>query len=163
MDNDSLFQKRSKKTYKAASERRQEKKEKHKDKILLPEVNGIVKGCRKPGYFSKKSRNSVHRRFRNNIAGLYGQHQNSWVKTCKVCNPGLDFILGYQPDTNWINKFGAKGLLSRDPLFNALIQQRYNQRLNITAQVITFRDLNIDINLDKTFAKNILNCIRILR
>jgi cell surface protein SprA len=34
-----------------------------------------------------------------------------------------------------------------------MIQQRFNQRLNITAQVSPVRDLNIDINLDKTFEK----------
>ena len=67
--------------------------------------------------------------------------------------PGFDFIFGYQPDTTWINKFGDKGLLSRDTLLSALIQQRYSQRLNITAQVSPFRDLNIDINLDKSFSK----------
>src|SRR4029077_687649 len=48
-------------------------------------------------------------------------------------DPGFDFIFGYQPDTSWINQFGAQGMLSRDPLVSAMIQQRYNQRLNITA------------------------------
>jgi len=67
--------------------------------------------------------------------------------------PGFGYIFGYQPDTNWINNFGAKGLLSRDSLVSAMIQQRYNQRLNITAQISPFRDFNIDVNLDKTYDK----------
>lgn len=67
--------------------------------------------------------------------------------------PGFDFIFGYQPDTSWINRFGARGLLSTDTLVSAMIQQRYNQRLNITAQLSPFRDFNIDVNLDKTFDK----------
>ncbi|MFN4893080.1 MAG: cell surface protein SprA [Bacteroidota bacterium] len=67
--------------------------------------------------------------------------------------PGFGYIFGYQPDTSWINRFGAKGLLSRDSLVSAMIQQRYNQRLNLTAQVTPFRDFNIDLNLDKTFDK----------
>jgi cell surface protein SprA len=67
--------------------------------------------------------------------------------------PGFPFVFGYQPDTSWINRFGARGLLSRDSLVSEMIQQRYNQRLNITAQVSPFRDFNIDINLDKTFDK----------
>ncbi len=71
----------------------------------------------------------------------------------KSREPGFGYIFGYQPDTSWINRFGAKGLLSRDSLVSALIQQRYNQRLNITAQVSPFRDFNIDVNLDKTFDK----------
>lgn len=68
--------------------------------------------------------------------------------------PGFNFLFGYQPDTNWINRFGAKGLLTRDSLFNSLIQQRYNQRLTITAQVSPLRDLNIDLSLDKTYDKH---------
>ncbi|HWR33236.1 MAG TPA: cell surface protein SprA [Chitinophagaceae bacterium] len=71
----------------------------------------------------------------------------------KSREPGFGYIFGYQPDTSWINRFGAKGLLSRDSLVSELIRQRYNQRLNITAQVSPFRDFNIDINLDKTFDK----------
>ncbi len=67
--------------------------------------------------------------------------------------PGFGFVFGYQPDTSWINRMGAKGLLSHDSLVNALIQQRYNQRLNVTAQLSPWRDLTIDINLDKTFDK----------
>ncbi|MDP9230766.1 MAG: cell surface protein SprA, partial [Bacteroidota bacterium] len=67
--------------------------------------------------------------------------------------PGFGFIFGGQPDTNKINNFGARGLLTRDPIFNELIQQRYNQKLSITAQLTPIRDLNIDVNLDKTFDK----------
>jgi cell surface protein SprA len=72
----------------------------------------------------------------------------------KSHEPGFNFIFGYQPDTNWINRFGTKGLLTHDSLFNSLIQQRYNQRLTVTAQISPFRDMNIDLNLDKNFSKN---------
>jgi cell surface protein SprA len=71
----------------------------------------------------------------------------------KSREPGFGFIFGYQPDTNWINNMGAKGLLSTDPRVTAMIQQRYNERLNLTAQVSPFRDFNIDLNLDKSFSK----------
>ena len=30
----------------------------------------------------------------------------------KSRQPGFGYIFGYQPDTSWINRFGAKGLLS---------------------------------------------------
>ena len=67
--------------------------------------------------------------------------------------PGWKYIMGYQPDTSDINNLGSRGLLTRDSLFNQLIQQRFNQKLNITAQISPFRDLNIDVNFDKTFDK----------
>ncbi|HTM94090.1 MAG TPA: cell surface protein SprA, partial [Flavisolibacter sp.] len=69
-------------------------------------------------------------------------------------NPGWRYALGYQPDTNAINRFGAKGLLTRSEIFNQLIQQRYNQHITLTAQVSPIRDLNIDITLDRSFDKN---------
>lgn len=78
---------------------------------------------------------------------VLGQNFNSM-------QPGFGFLLGYQPDTSWINQKGNKGLLTHDPIFNALIQQRYDQRLNLTAQVSPIRDFNIDLNMDKTFNKN---------
>lgn len=71
----------------------------------------------------------------------------------KSGQPGFRYIFGYQPDTSWINNFGLKGLMSTDTLVSKMIQQRYNQRLNLTAQVSPFRDFNIDVNLDKTFDK----------
>lgn len=68
--------------------------------------------------------------------------------------PGWKYAFGYQPDTTDINNFGAIGLLTHDSLFNALIQQRYNQRINLTAQISPFSDLNIDVTLDRMFEKN---------
>ncbi|SHF48989.1 cell surface protein SprA [Cnuella takakiae] len=68
-------------------------------------------------------------------------------------NPNWKYIMGYQPDTSDINRFGQQGLLTRSALFNALIQQRYSQKLNITAQLSPIRDLNIDVNIDKTYEK----------
>jgi len=69
-------------------------------------------------------------------------------------SPGWRYIFGYQPDTSEINKLGQRGLLTRSQLFNELIQQRYNQKLTITAQFQPIRDLTIDVNLDKSFEKN---------
>lgn len=72
----------------------------------------------------------------------------------KSGEPGYGFIFGRQPDTSWINKFGAKGLLSLDTMVSSLIQQRYNQHLNVTAELAPIRDLTITLTLDKMFSKN---------
>ncbi len=69
-------------------------------------------------------------------------------------NPGWKYVFGYQPDTSDINELGRRGVLTHDSLFNALIQQRYNQHIGLTAQVSPLRDLNIDITFDKTYDKN---------
>ena len=70
-------------------------------------------------------------------------------------NPGWKYsLLGYQPDTTDINNLAAKGILSSDSLFNALIQQRYTQSISFTAQVTPIRDLTIDVTLNKSFTKD---------
>ncbi len=75
-----------------------------------------------------------------------GQNWNSMA-------PGLDFVMGRQPDTNWLNNAARKGLITKDPLFNNLFTQSFDQRLTLTAQLEPVRDLNISINLSKTFNK----------
>ncbi len=67
--------------------------------------------------------------------------------------PGWGFVFGQQPDTGFVNNFAQKGLITNNPLFNNLNRQDFNQRLNLTAQLVPVRDLIIDVNLDKTFGK----------
>ncbi len=79
--------------------------------------------------------------------GFFGQNFKSMA-------PGWDFVMGRQPDTNWLNTKAAAGLITRDSNFNALFQQNFDQRLTFTAQLEPVRDLNISINISKTFTKN---------
>lgn len=67
--------------------------------------------------------------------------------------PGLDYVFGKQPDSNWLNKKAAQGLITRDSTFNFLFRQSFEQRFSISAQLEPVRELVIDINLDKTFTK----------
>ncbi len=72
----------------------------------------------------------------------------------KSMAPGVDFILGRQPDTNWLNRAATKGLITKDSNFNALFTQTFDQRLTLSAQLEPVRDLTITVNLSKTFNKN---------
>jgi cell surface protein SprA len=78
---------------------------------------------------------------------FFGQNWNSM-------SPGLDFIMGKQPNQAWLDNIGKKGLITKDPLLNNLFIQSYEQKLNLTAQVEPVRDLIIDLNLDKSLSKN---------
>jgi cell surface protein SprA len=68
--------------------------------------------------------------------------------------PGFDYILGKQPDTNYLNDFAKRNLVTKDPLFNQLFAQGFDQKFNIQAQLEPFKEFMIDVNLDKTFTKN---------
>jgi cell surface protein SprA len=67
--------------------------------------------------------------------------------------PGLDFVFGRQPDSNWLKDAASRGLITSDPILNNLFRQTYDQRLSINAQVEPVRDLIIDLNMDKSLNK----------
>ncbi|MFC0771837.1 T9SS outer membrane translocon Sov/SprA [Terrimonas alba] len=134
-------------------EREERRKLKEQRRNELPELNGIVRAVGGIATSLKRVGIQYNEDFGTTLPG-YMDSTKVLGQNLKSGEPGFGFIFGYQPDTNWINRFGAKGLLSRDSLVSAMIQQRYSQRLNITAQVSPFRDLNIDLNLDKSFSKN---------
>ena len=68
--------------------------------------------------------------------------------------PGLDYVLGRQPDLAWLNNAAKKGLITKDSNFSTLFQQSFDQRILLTAQIEPIRDLTISLNLNKTFSKN---------
>jgi cell surface protein SprA len=132
--------------------RKIKKVKERKDPNILPEVSGAVKFVAGLATSLKRAGIQYTEDFGTTLPG-YMDSTRILGSNYKSGQPGFNYIFGYQPDTNWINRFAAKGLLSSDTLVSAMIQQRYNQRLNITAQVSPFRDFNIDINIDKTFDK----------
>jgi cell surface protein SprA len=79
--------------------------------------------------------------------GYLGENQ-------KTNQPGLAYIFGKQPDSNWLNQKAREGVITRDTLFNLLYTQDYQQQLNLTAQLEPLREFNIDVNIQKTFSKN---------
>ena len=152
LNNDSLSRKEARKLLKL--KRKQARLERRARKAnTLPEVKGITKGVARLAT-SLKRVGIQYTETSGTLLPGYLDSTRVLGQNWKSMQPGMDFILGRQVDTNWINRKGAEGLLSKDPIFNSLIQQRYDQRLNITAQVSPIRDFNIDLNLDKTFAKN---------
>ena len=80
----------------------------------------------------------------------------------KSMAPGFDFILGYQPDTNWLNKKAAQGLITKDTNFNYLFQQAFNQRFTLSGQLEPVRDLIITVNMTKSFNKTFNETFRFI-
>ena len=71
----------------------------------------------------------------------------------KSMEPGLGYVFGKQPDTAWLNRKAAKGLITRDSTFNQLFNQNIDQHFKFTAQLEPLRELKIDLNIDKSFTK----------
>lgn len=72
----------------------------------------------------------------------------------KSMQPGLGFVFGKQPDANWLNNAARNGVITKDSLFNTILQQQFTQRLTLTAQIEPVRDLTISLNVNKTFSKD---------
>ncbi len=92
----------------------------------------------------------------NSATTLYGYTDSTkhMGMNFKSNAPGLGFVFGQQPDTNFVNNLAKRGLLTGDSTFNYLNKQDFNQKLGINAQLIPIRDLTIDVNLDKSFGKS---------
>ncbi|PWT96278.1 MAG: cell surface protein SprA [Bacteroidetes bacterium] len=123
-----------------------------KDPNKLPELNGFERTIGKILTSVKRMTFNYSDGATTFIPGytdstkFLGQNWNSMA-------PGLNFVFGYQPDSNWLNHAASKGLITRDTLQNNLLRQSYDQQINANAQLEPFRDFHIDLNLTKTFSK----------
>ena len=119
----------------------------------LPEVNGIARVFGKLLTSIKSINASVSQNSHTRLPG-YTDSTQFLGQNFKSMAPGFDFILGKQPDTNWLNRAARKGLITRDSTFNDLFVQTFDQKITLTGQLEPVRDLTIDVNLDKSFTKN---------
>jgi cell surface protein SprA len=67
---------------------------------------------------------------------------------------GLDFALGAQPGATWMEQQMRQAYLSKDSLFNGMMQQRFTQAYNIRAALEPIRELRIDVNWSSNFTRN---------
>ncbi len=68
-------------------------------------------------------------------------------------SPNIDYMFGRQPDTAWLNGQALKGNLTKDPAFNMLFRQTFDQKLSARIMLEPVKSLIIDVNFNKTFSK----------
>ena len=131
------------------------------DKTAMPYVGGIGRAFGKLLTSVKQVSFSLSENANTRLPGytdstqIVGQNWNS-------LQPGMDFVLGRQPDTNWLNAKARQGVITKDSLFTALFQQNFDQRMTATAQLEPIRDLVITVNISKTFNKNYSESFRFI-
>jgi len=117
------------------------------------EIGGLAKAGGRLLTVVKRASVNYGENYRSRVPGytdstkILGQNWNSMA-------PGMDYVFGRQPDTNWLNQKAAKGLITRDTTLNFLFRQSLEQKLSLTAQLEPVREFTIDVNLDKTFTKD---------
>ena len=127
--------------------------QKNKKEEDLPEINGALRIFGKL-LTSIKSVNATISQNSNTRLPGYTDSTQMLGQDFKSMAPGFDFIMGKQPDSNWLNNAARKGLITRDSLFNDLFVQNFDQKITISAQLEPVRDFTIDLNIGKTFTKN---------
>jgi cell surface protein SprA len=126
---------------------------KSKNDASLPEISGIARIFGKLLTSVKSATVTISQNSNTRLPGymdstkMLGENFNSMA-------PGFGFIMGQQPDTNWLNRAARRGLISRDSLFNDLFVQSFDQKITVSAQLEPVRDFTIDLNIGKTFTKN---------
>ncbi len=131
------------------------------DKSAVPYLNGGMKIFGKLLTSLKSVNFSASENASTRLPG-YTDSSQFFGQNFRSSEPGFDFILGRQPDTNWLNRKAAAGVFTRDSSFNALIQQNIDQKLTLTAQFEPFRDFNVTINFSKSFSKNYSETFRFI-
>lgn len=135
-------------------QRRDERKAARQLKASQPvEMGGVARAGGRLLTLVKRASVNYGENYRSRVPGytdstrLLGQNWNSMA-------PGLDYVFGKQPDTNWLNQKASQGLITRDTTFNFLFRQSLDQKLSITAQLEPIREFTVDLSLDKTFTKD---------
>ena len=116
------------------------------------EMSGLASGAGKLLTMVKRASINYSENYHSRVPGYLDSTQ-ILGQNFKTNQPGLDYVFGAQPDTNWLNKKAAQGVISRDSSFNDFYRQNFQQTLNFTAQLEPIREFTIDLNLDKSFSK----------
>ena len=74
-------------------------------------------------------------------------------KTFTGLSPSIDYMFGKQPDTAWLNTQEKRGNLTRDPAFNMIFRQTFDQKLTARFMLEPIKTLMIDVHFNKTFSK----------
>jgi cell surface protein SprA len=74
-------------------------------------------------------------------------------KSFSGLSPNIDYMFGKQPDTAWLNTQAKNGNLTRDPAFNMVFRQTFDQKFTARIMLEPIKSLIVDINVTKSFSK----------
>ena len=117
------------------------------------QVNGIVKALAR---LVTSVKDITINYSENSASSIFGFTDSAKIlgMNLKSGEPGFGYVFGGQPDSSFVTHLARKGLMTNDTTFNFQNMSSFNQLINIAAQLQPVRDMNITINLNKTFGKN---------
>ena len=112
-----------------------------KNSNALPEVGGIARVFGKLLTSVKSANVTVSQNSHTRLPG-YTDSTQFLGQNFRSMAPGFDFILGKQPDTNWLNRAARRGLSQKTLHLMISLCKVLIRRLPFTAQLEPVRDLN---------------------
>ena len=67
--------------------------------------------------------------------------------------PGWPFVIGFQPDSNDLNRLGARGWMTRAESFNFMTMQTLQENLDIRATFEPVPDMRIELNWKQSYTE----------
>lgn len=156
-----------KKQKKGVKDIKKQIKKKRKDKKTKQKPANILENLVMQPLVSIKKVNVTYSENRaTTLPGFMPQTSFIGIDRNQNAAPGYGFVFGAQPGfqlfggfdaskrEQWLQNAADQGWMSEDTLLNQKMQQTYTQNLNVTATIEPFRDLKIDLTLNKTESVN---------
>lgn len=135
------------------AEKRKRKEERRKRRNKNPEISDAERFVGRILTAVKRTTITLNQTSGTVLPGYLDSTRAMGLNTGNM-QPGLGFVYGYQPDQNWFYSKAADGKLTRDPIFNAQIQQQFSRTFNVQTTIEPFPDFRIDLTFNTTFTKN---------
>ncbi len=140
----------------AGKEKEKEKEapaDKEKDKKKEREITYLERFFLRPLFMIRKARFNYQEEFSTVLPGFMPVHKYAGMD--KSFNaPGLDFVVGMQPDTNWLNRAAQSGWITRNIFLNQQFQQTHRLTYDAQISLEPFRDFKIDVDIKKQLTEN---------
>jgi len=90
----------------------------------------------------------------NTILPGYKPETNLLGQSRGFTAPGWDFVFGYQPDSNWLNRAADRGWITPATSLNFQYLQNFTENFDMKINLEPVKNLRVDINFKKSFNKN---------
>ncbi len=117
------------------------------------EVGGAVKTIGRVVTMLKRVSVNYSENYDSRIPG-YTDSTKFLGQNFSTMEPGWGYVLGKQPDSNWLNQKARQGAITRDTTFNLFYQQDVEQHFSLAAQLEPIKEFIVDLNVEKTFSKS---------
>jgi len=107
----------------------------------------------RPLMLIRRARITYNEDFTTVLPGFMGQSKYLG-QDATFTKPGVDFILGWQPDTRWLDNAASKGWITDNITLNSQVTQTHTLNYSAKVTLEPVRGFKIDVDLNKSITEN---------